>query len=324
MKTILVTGGSGYIGSVVCRLLYEAGNKVINIDIIERDQLGITQYVTNVNSHLTNEAIKEHKPDAIIHLAADHSVPKSLNDPAGTYSNNLSNTLQLLNSATEHNVKHFVFSSSSSVYGSAGTIDEVGMIPFVETQQIDPVTPYSRSKAMIETILKDYGRAYGMTHMSLRYFNAAGSHKGELGYRINPAEHLIPILVDCAYTGKEFKLNGDNYNTPDGTCIRDYTHVTDIAKAHIAAVDYLIDGNESTVLNLGSNNPQSIRQVIEQIEYQSDKYIYTVSGSKREGDMEYTFADITKANRILHWSPSHTFADIISDDIKWYIQTHNH
>lgn len=322
MKTILVTGGSGYIGSVVCHYLSK-DNIVINIDTKERPLPGVIQYITNINSKVTDAAIKKNKPDAVIHLAADHSVPKSLKDPKGTYTNNVSNTIALLNSCVKHNIKNFIYSSSSSVYGHAGTIDPlVGMQSFIESQKPNPLTPYSRSKIMIEDILKDYGSAYGINHASLRYFNAAGSFEGQYGYQIDPPEHLLPILVERAFTNGEFTINGTNYNTPDGTCVRDYTHVSDIAKAHIAAVDYLLNGNPSTVVNLGSNSPKSIMEVIKEIEQQTDKYICTVNGLRRDGDMEYTFANINKAKSIFKWCPQHTFQDIIRDEINWYKQTH--
>jgi len=322
-KSILITGGSGYIGSVTSHFLNLEEYDVISIDRVKRYVHNVTSYQCCISDPMVATILEKHNVEAVIHFAADHSVPKSLEDPMGVYENNVTNTLAFLNSCVKQKVKHVVFSSSSSVYGKAGTIDPKGkMIPFVETQSTNPTTPYSRSKVIIEDALKDYERAYGMTHMSLRYFNAAGSYKGTRGYQIDPPEHLLPILVDCIYTGKEFTINGTDHNTPDGTCIRDYTHVSDIAQAHIAALDYLMGGFTSTVTNLGSNNPQSIMDVINEIQLQTDKYIDTVDGLHREGDMEYTFADIQKAKSILNWNPRHTFSDIVRDEIKWYIHTH--
>lgn len=324
MKTILVTGGSGFIGGVTCRYLYNAGYSVINVDLIERSQTGVVQYVTNVNSKLTNKLIKQHNPDAVIHFAADHSVPKSIKDPVGTYTNNVMNTITLLNTCVEHNIKNFIFSSSSSVYGNIEILGKGdGMRRFSESSLIDPMTPYSKSKAMIETILEDYSNAYDLNYTALRYFNAAGSHKGKLGYKIDPPEHLLPILVDCAYTGKEFTIFGTDYDTPCGTCVRDYTHVDDIAKAHILAAEYLFEGNKSTIVNIGSQQPKGILQVISEIEKQTDKYIHNIKGPRRKGDMVYTFANNTKAKALFNWDPSKTFTNIIEDEIIWYKHTHH-
>jgi len=322
-NTILITGGSGYIGSVTSRFLLQAGYDIVSIDRVKRYLPNVTSYECCISDPLVPTILEKHNVKAVIHFAADHSVPKSLKDPMGVYGNNVTNTLSFLNSCIVKNVKHVVFSSSSSVYGNAGTIDPLAPImPFVETQPTSPTTPYSRSKVIIEEALKDYERAYGINHISLRYFNAAGSFDGKYGYQINPPEHLLPILVDCAFTGKKFTVNGADYNTPDGTCVRDYTHVNDIARAHISALEYLIAGKTSTVTNLGSNNPHSILEVIREIVHQTDKYIYTVNGPQRDGDMEYTFANIDRSKDILNWNPQYTLSDIVKDEIKWYTHTH--
>ena len=254
-KTILVTGGSGFIGSVTCKLLVDSGFNVINIDRVKRQLDGVTQYPFDIDNHQLKGVIELTKPDAVIHLAADHSVPESLVNPASTYNNNVANTISLLDHSINAGVKHFVFSSSSSVYGDSDSLLNT------ESDETNPKTPYGRSKLMIENVLKDFSEAYDFNFASLRYFNAAGSYEG-LGYQLNPKQHLVPILVEKALNGETFTINGDDYETPDGTCIRDYTHVFDIAVAHISALHYLMDGGESNIFNIGGGSGSSIKQVI--------------------------------------------------------------
>lgn len=309
-KTILVTGGSGYIGSVTCKLLVDSGYNVINIDRVKREQPGVSQYPFDIDNHQLKGVIQLTKPDAIIHLAADHSVPKSISSPDSTYFNNVANSVSLLKHAVDAGVKHFIFSSSSSVYGNTdGT-------PSRETDSTNPITPYGKSKAMAESILEDFSNAFDFTFASLRYFNAAGSYEG-FGYRLDPKEHLVPIVVDCALNDKELTINGDDYATVDGTCQRDYTHVLDIAMAHIAALNYLFDGGDSNVFNVGGGSTTSIKQVISEVEKQTGKTIKQVVGPKRIGDPAITSANISKANELLGWSPTQTLETIISTELEY-------
>tara|TARA_B100000900_G_scaffold387517_1_gene378806 strand:- start:3035 stop:3991 length:957 start_codon:yes stop_codon:yes gene_type:complete len=309
-KTILVTGGSGYIGSVTCKLLVDSGYNVINIDRIKRKQEGVTQYPFDIDNHQLKGVIELTKPDAVIHLAADHSVPLSIQDPASTYANNVANTISLLNHSINAGVKHFIFSSSSSVYGDSETILNA------ESDIPNPKTPYGRSKLIIENVLKDYADAYELNFASLRYFNAAGSYEG-LGYNLNPKQHLVPILVDACINDETFTLNGDDYETPDGTCIRDYTHVFDVASAHISALNYLMDGGDSNIFNIGGGSGTSIKQVIAEVEKQLEKDINVEVGPKREGDAERTDANIVKAFEMLGWEPQNTLEEIVADEIAY-------
>lgn len=309
-KTILVTGGSGFIGSVTCKLLVDSGYNVINIDRIKRPQEGVTQYPFDIDNHQLKGVIQLTKPDAIIHLAADHSVPKSVNDPATYYYNNVANTIALLNNAVNAGVKNFVFSSSSSVYGDS---------EFLLNSEDDPTfpkTPYGRSKVMVESILRDYSKVYNFNHVSLRYFCAAGSYEG-LGYQLNPKEHILPILVEKALNDEVFTINGDDYDTIDGTNVRDYTHVFDIASAHIAALNYLFDKGESNLFNIGGGSPQSIKQVIAEVEKQLDKEVKVEIGPRREGDAVKTDANISKSLDLLGWEPQYTIEDIVRDEISY-------
>lgn len=307
-KTILVTGGSGFIGSVTCKLLVDSGFNVINIDRVKRQLDGVTQYPFDIDNHQLKGVIELTKPDAVIHLAADHSVPESLVNPASTYNNNVANTISLLDHSINAGVKHFVFSSSSSVYGDSDSLLNT------ESDETNPKTPYGRSKLMIENVLKDFSEAYDFNFASLRYFNAAGSYEG-LGYQLNPKQHLVPILVEKALNGETFTINGDDYETPDGTCIRDYTHVFDIAVAHISALHYLMDGGESNIFNIGGGSGSSIKQVIAEVEKQTDKTVNVEVGPKREGDAERTDANIAKAFELTGWEPQYSLEDIVKDEI---------
>lgn len=307
-KTIIVTGGSGYIGSVTCKLLVDNGYNVINLDRVKRDLPGVTQYPFDIDNHQVRGLLQLIKPDAIVHLAADHSVPKSIESPNSTYSNNVANTIELLNNAVEAGVKNFVFSSTSSVYGNTnGT-------PSKETDPTVPLTPYGRSKLMVEQVLEDFSSAFDFTFVSLRYFNAVGSYEG-LGYRLNPKEHVLPILVESALKEKTFTLNGDSYNTEDGSTMRDYTHVYDVALAHVSALNYLFDNGQSEVINIGSSNPVSVKQLIAEVESQTGKTVQVEIGPKREGDTAVTYADITKANILLGWAPTQNLQEMVSSEI---------
>jgi len=307
-KTVLVTGGSGFIGSITCKLLVDSGYNVINIDRTKRKLEGVTQYPFDLSNNQIKGILELTKPDAIIHLAADHSVPKSISNPASTYFNNVSNTISLLQNAVNSNVKYFIFSSSSSVYGDSDSILNSEIDP------TNPKTPYGRSKKIIEDILADFSKAYDFNFTSLRYFNAAGSYEG-LGYQLEPKEHLIPILVDKAIKDEEFTINGDDYDTVDGTCVRDYTHVFDIATAHLASLNYLFDGGKSDIFNIGAGSPKSIKEVIKELETQMDINLKTSVGPKREGDPAKTDANTTKAMNSFGWEPVKTITDIIADEI---------
>ena len=309
-KTILVTGGSGFIGSVTCKLLVDSGYNVINIDRVKRQQEGVTQYPFDIDNHQLKGVIELTKPDAVIHLASDHSVPLSIQDPASTYANNVANSISLLNHSINAGVKHFIFSSSSSVYGDSETILNA------ESDIPNPKTPYGRSKLIFENVLKDYANAYEFNFASLRYFNAAGSYEG-FGYTLNPKQHLVPILVDAGLNEEVFTINGDDYETPDGTCIRDYTHIFDVASAHVSALNYLMDGGDSNIFNIGGGSGSSIKQVIAEVEKQLGKEINVEVGPKRDGDAERTDANIVKAFEMLGWEPQNTLEEIVADEIAY-------
>ena len=309
-KTILVTGGSGFIGSVTCLLLVQAGHNVINIDRVKRELPGVTQYPFDIDNHQLKGIMELTKPDAIIHLAANHSVPKSIKDPAETYYNNVANSVSLLKNAVACGVKHFVFSSSSSVYGDSE------MLLNSEIDPTNPLTPYGKSKLMIENVLEDYAIAYDFNYTALRYFNAAGSFEG-LGYQLDPKEHIIPIIVSKALKGEKLTINGNDYDTADGTCERDYTHVVDIASAHMAALNYLFDGGAGGAFNIGGGSSSSIDTVVAEVEAQLELTINKDYGPRRDGDPAKTSANIAKAWDEMGWESSFTIQDIVRDEIAY-------
>tara|TARA_R110001592_G_scaffold139002_3_gene358696 strand:+ start:633 stop:1595 length:963 start_codon:yes stop_codon:yes gene_type:complete len=309
-RTILVTGGSGFIGSVTCKLLADSGYNVINVDRVKRPMEGVTQYPFDINNSQIKGVIEMVKPDAIIHLAAYHSVPKSIAEAKDYYQNNVENSIKLLHHAIDGGVKHFVFSSSSSVYGDSDNLLNS------EIDNISPKTPYGRTKAMVETILEDLSAVHDFDYTALRYFCAAGSYEG-LGYQLDPKEHIMPILVDRALSGEQFTVHGHDYDTIDGTPVRDYTHVFDIATAHLASLHYLFDGGESGVFNIGAGSPKSIKQVIEEVEKQTAKTVNVEYGPKRVGDAAKTDANISKAIDSLGWEPVSSLEDIVRSEIEY-------
>lgn len=310
-KTVLVTGGNGFIGTMVCKLLSQAGHNVINIDRVKKKQENVTLYPFDIDNSQVNGVIKLTKPNTIIHLAADHEVGRSVTEPDVFYKNNVSNTIGLLNSAIESGVENFIFSSSSSVYG-----DVLGF-PTTEDSPKVPMSPYGRTKAIVEDMLDDYAKAYGLNFVALRYFNAAGADPDlSHGYTQNPASHLIPIICKKILNNEKLTINGNDYDTPDGTVVRDYTHVFDIATAHLAAMNYLNDGGKSTVFNIGAGNAQSILEVVEAFARNGTPVEYEF-GPRRAGDPPMTFADITKANTLLGWSPVYSIDEIVNHALEW-------
>lgn len=311
-KTVLVTGGSGYIGGMVCRLLVESGYNVVNVDRVKREIPGVTQYPFDLDNHQLKGVIKLIKPDTIIHLAAEKGVRRSVDDPATYYGNNVVNTINLLNHAVEFGVKNFIFSSSSTVYGEATSV------PTTETHALNPINPYGKSKAIIESILEDYKRVYDLNYVALRYFNVAGADPHlKHGYTDNPPTNLIPILVKHVMKETPVEIFGDDWNSPDGTAVRNYTHLFDIATAHLSAINYLTDGKESRAFNLGGDTSYSIKEVIKRFEEVTGETVkYTVS-SRKPGEVKETRADTTKAEQCLGWSPIYDLSDMIKHAYEW-------
>ena len=305
-QTVLVTGGAGYIGSHTAYLLAKQGYNVVIIDNLAQGQKWNADWATLVKSDFADVSVLEsifdkYKPTAVMHFAAFIEVGESVKDPLRFYNNNISKTITLLDTMKKHDINKFIFSSSCAVYGNPQRL------PLIETHPKNPVSPYGRNKLMIEMALEDLQKAYGMEYVSLRYFNAAGAFsEQDLGERHNPETHIIPLALRAAKNKTPFFVFGDDYPTPDGTCIRDYLHVFDIADAHCKALEYLNEGNPSDVFNLGSGKGHSVKQMLEVIEKITKTKIELKHIKRRDGDPPVLVANNSKAFDILGWKPQHS------------------
>ncbi|MCL6098682.1 MAG: UDP-glucose 4-epimerase GalE [Bacteroidetes bacterium] len=317
---ILVTGGAGYIGSHFVRMALKGNDEVIVADNLSRGHQesipdGVQFEKVDIrDAEKISEVIRKHSPEAVVHFAAFAYVGESVEHPEIYYQNNVIGSYNLIRAAVESKVKYFVFSSTCSVYGSPGKV------PISEEAQTNPINPYANTKLMIEMMLKDFQSAYGMKYVSLRYFNAAGADdSGEIGESHNPEPHLIPIVLEVA-NGKREKVSvfGNDYNTPDGTCIRDYIHVNDLSDAHIRALEFLAKGNESTIINLGTGAGNSVMEIIKTAESITGKKIEFKIAERRKGDPAILVADNTKALKILNWKPKYTIDNIIRTAWCWH------
>ena len=322
---VLVTGGAGYIGSHVVRLLIKKGLDVIVLDNLSRGHKAslpqniIFEEVDLLDSDKLSAAIQKHKIESVIHFAAFAYVGESVENPEMYYRNNVLGSFNLINALKEKGVKIFVFSSTCSLYGNPLTI------PISEEETTKPINPYAKTKLMIEQILADYDFAYGMKYVALRYFNAAGaSTKGEIGESHFPEPHLIPLVLFTALGKREsISVYGDDYPTDDGTCIRDYIHVEDLADAHVKALEYLNNGNSSQIINLGTGDGNSVKEVISVAEEVTGKKIKSVIAPRRGGDPAVLVADNKKAKEVLGWNPKFNLKDIIQTAWQWH-QNHRY
>ena len=317
---ILIVGGAGYIGSHVNKELNKRGYETVVFDnlsyghedfvkwgVFERGDLG--------NIEEIREVFSKYSIEAVMHFAAFTYVGESVEDPQKYYLNNLRNTLNLLQVMLEFEVKKLVFSSTCATYGSPIEI------PITEDHPQNPINPYGKGKFMVEKVLEDYSRAYDLRYASLRYFNAAGADpEGEVGELHDPETHLIPLILDAA-AGKrdDIKIFGTDYDTPDGTCVRDYIHVTDLADAHIKALEYLKKGGASEFFNLGNGNGFSVREVIDVSREVTGKPIKAVEDERRPGDPPVLVGSSKKAQEILGWKPEYAdIRKIVETAWKWH------
>jgi UDP-arabinose 4-epimerase len=324
MATVLVTGGAGYIGSHACKALARAGHTPVTYDNLSRGfahavKWGPFEAGDILDADRLGAAISRHRPDAVIHFAAFAYVGESMLDPAMYFRNNVVGTLGLLDAMRAHGVSKIVFSSSCTTYG-ARTSE-----PITEARPQAPVDPYGRSKWMVELILRDYARAYDMRAVALRYFNAAGADPdGEIGEDHDPETHLIPLLLDAAAQGAPFTINGDDYATHDGTCVRDYVHVTDLAEAHVLALASLERAPGFAAYNLGAGRGFSIREIIDAASRRLNRRIEVNVGPRRPGDLDATTAVAGLAERELGWTPRLSNRDAISDTAwRWRLRRLN-
>jgi len=318
MSEILVVGGAGYIGSHVIIELLEKKHKVVVLDDLSTGSksaiLGGSFYQGCMSDHtLLNQIFTEHNISSVMLLAGDIDVNESISHPSIYYNNNVANTLKLLDVMVKHQVLSLIFSSTAAIYKSHSNT----LISIESTDE--PQNPYAKSKLMVENILKDYEKAYGLKHIIFRYFNAAGADPlVRIGYH-EPATHLIPQVLKAA-SGRAHTLNifGDDYNTLDGTCVRDYIHVMDLASAHVLALKYLKEKKKSSLFNLGNGKGYSIKQVSDTVKAVTKTNFNTEIKPRRAGDAAYVVADATKAKEVLKWKPQYnSLEDIINHSWAW-------
>lgn len=318
-KTVLVTGGAGYIGSQTCKALRQAGYLPIAYDNLsnghrEQVQWGPLEVGDVSDREMLKEVIARYRPIAVIHLAALKSVGESVKDPAKYYFNNVYGSLVLLDTLKEMGIRNVIFSSTASVYGIPDT-------PVItENNPVQPINTYGHTKAMVEQIMKDFDKAYGIHFISLRFFNAAGADlDGEIGERGSVPINLIPIALRvAAKQQKSLAIFGTDFDTPDGTAIRDYIHVADLADAHVKALQYLLDGSPSAIMNLGTGKGSSVNEVVSEIKQISQRLLPTELAPRREGDPPRLVADAKKAKELLNWKPKHSsLKTIITTEWNW-------
>ena len=320
-KAVLVTGGAGYVGSHTCKLLAKNGFVPVTVDRHFRE--GLISYGPNFNLNLPqeinrlDEIIARYNITSCIHFAGSTSVPESVADPSGYYKNNLIVTISLLDKLIECGVKTFVYSSSAATYG------DPGLNKCRESDVCRPINSYGATKLMMEQVCKDYKTAYGLSSIGLRYFNAAGADpECEVGELRDKETHIIPLAIDAARQGKTFKIFGNKYDTPDGTCVRDYVHVMDLADAHIKALNYATLNQVAEVFNLGSGAPASNKELIDAVQKHTGKMNVEMHDN-RPGDPAYLVADIDKVKEILEWEPTQSSIDnVVATAVQWYNKMH--
>jgi UDP-arabinose 4-epimerase len=317
---LLVTGGAGYIGSHVCKALAARGLSPVTVDNLSRGhraavRWGPLEVVDLRDRDRLADVFARHRPRAVLHFAAFIDVGESVREPALYYENNVTGTLSLLAAMRSTGCAQLVFSSTAAVYGSPS------MVPIVEGHALAPINPYGWSKRIVEQVLCSYDAAYALRSVSLRYFNAAGADPGsETGESHDPESHLIPRALDVA-AGRAPALTvyGTDYDTPDGTCVRDYVHVVDLADAHLAALDYLERGGATTALNLGGGEGRSVLEVLSAVEHETGRTVHRELRPRRAGDPPRLVADPTRAREVLGWQPRRSdLPTILRDAWAWH------
>lgn len=318
--SILICGGAGYIGSHINKLLAKSGYDTIVYDSLIYGHKEAVKWGKFIQSDLADtsaldKVFTENKIDAVFHFAAFAYIGESVNEPAKYYINNVVNTINLLEAMRRHGCNKIVFSSTCATYG----VPEV--VPITEDMPQNPINPYGATKLMVERIFKDYSKAYGLKFAALRYFNAAGADSEcEIGENHNPETHIIPLVIDAAY-GKQpdIKVFGTDYPTRDGTCIRDYIHVSDLADAHLKALEYLDNGGESNFFNLGNELGTTVLEVIASVKKVTGKDFKVTIADRRAGDPPVLVGSGKRAQEILGWKPEFADIDIIvKHAIEWY------
>jgi UDP-glucose-4-epimerase GalE len=316
---VLVTGGAGYVGSHTVIELARKGFEVVVYDNFSRGHRWAIKWGESVEGDLADEGklgelFAGHQFKAVLHFAALAYVGESVEQPRRYYENNVANTLGLLRVMLQHDVKAFIFSSTCAVYG------DPKKLPLTEDHPYNPVNPYGMTKLIVERVLADYDRAYGMKHVNLRYFNAAGADPdGELGEAHDPETHLIPrVLMAALGQLEEVEIFGTDYATKDGTCVRDYVHVRDLASAHVLALDWLLQNKESETFNLGTGRGYTVGEILENARRITQRTISSKASPRRLGDPPILVASNEKAMKTLGWTPEFAVIDeIISSAWEW-------
>ena len=321
---ILVTGGAGYIGSHTVINLINSGEKIVIFDSLENGHIEIVHALQKIgdvkfekgdlrNIEDIDKVFSKYDIEAVVHFAAFIQIGESVENPAKYYRNNTFGTLNLLDTMVKHNCKKIVFSSTCATYGNPQ------YVPLDEKHPQAPINPYGTSKLMVEMIMKDYDKAYGLKSIKLRYFNIAGCDKEcRVGEWHEPESHLIPNIIKSTFGEKKtFKIFGDDYNTPDGTCIRDYVNVEDLAEAHRLALEYLRKENKSDAFNLGTEHGDSVKKIFDTCEKVLNKKIDVEIVERRDGDAEILYANANKVKTTLGWKPQRTIEDSITTAYKW-------
>lgn len=326
-NTILVTGGAGYIGAHAVLALQKAGYNVIVLDNLSyghpeliKDRLQAELLVADISDRaFLDNLFATRQIDAVMHFAAFIAVGESVQEPAKYYRNNVVGTLTLLEAMITANIKKFVFSSTCAVYGMPKEV------PMTENHPIGPLSPYAASKRMVEQILADFDQAYALKSVIFRYFNASGAEPtGLLGEDHDPETHLIPLALLTTLKKREFlSIFGTDYGTPDGTAVRDYIHICDLADAHILGLEYLLEGGESNLFNLGNGNGFSVREVIETTKKVTGLPLPVKEGDRRAGDAPILVGSSEKAQKILDWKPQYADLEkIITHAWQWHQERH--
>ena len=299
---ILVVGGAGYIGSHMIKRFQNTDHQ---IEVLDNLSTGFKENSQNYKFHMcdlsnkeqVHKILKENKYEMVMHFASSINVGESYDHPMKYYENNVTNTLNLLECMIDLKILNFIFSSTAAVYG------EPESIPIKEEQKLSPINPYGKTKSVVESILSDYDKSYGLKYISLRYFNACGAHiDGTIGERHNPETHLIPLILQTASGRRNnFKIYGDDYKTKDGTCVRDYIHVMDIAEAHLLSLEKLIQTQISDIYNIGNKKGYSVREIIDMVEEITQTKIPYKISEKRKGDPAELIADNSKITEKLNW-----------------------
>jgi UDP-arabinose 4-epimerase len=319
---VLVTGGAGYVGSHVTRALARRGHEVVVYDNLSTGHRfladGFDLIVGDVRDSQAVAAALQ-GVEAVLHFAAHAYVGESVQNPRKYFENNVRAGLAFLNAVLESNVRQFVFSSTCAVYGAPARI------PISEDALRQPTNPYGASKCFFENALEAYDEAYGLRYVSLRYFNAAGAdEQGEIGELHDPETHLIPCILEAAAGLRPiFEVYGQDYPTPDGTCVRDYIHVNDLAEAHVLALEYLAMGRGSVALNLGTGRGRSVKEVVAMVEEITGRAVTRRMCPRRPGDPPILVADASRSMQILQWKPARSLPAIVSSAWKW-TQTNHH